>query len=77
MNSEIMIDLRNYDLADRLKVDMISVDSLLNELETALDKIDHLKEIIEDLSMSEEEKQERAYNQSVDDYIDDYRLGII
>ena len=77
MNSEIMIDLRNYDLADRLKVDMISVDSLLNELEDAFNEIDKLKKIIEDLSMSEEEKQERAYNQSVDDYIDDYRLGII
>lgn len=77
MNSEVMVDLRKYDLADRLKVDMISVDSLLNELETALDEIEHLKQIIEELSMCEEEKQERAYNQSVDDYIDDYRMGII
>lgn len=77
MNSEVMVDLRKYDLADRLKVDMISVDSLLSELESAFEEIDKLKKIIEDLSMSEEEKQERAYNQKVDDYINDYRMGII
>ena len=55
MNSEVMIDLRNYDLADRLKVDMISVESLLSELEDALNEIDKLKEKIEEL--------ERPYNE--------------
>ena len=52
--SEIMIDLRKYDLADRLKVDMISVESLLNELENALDEIDSLKEQIEELNTPKE-----------------------
>ena len=49
-----MIDLRKYDLADRLKVDMISVESLLNELENALDEIDSLKEQIEELNTPKE-----------------------
>ena len=52
--SEIMIDLRKYDLADRLKVDMISVESLLNELENALDEIDSLKEQIKKLETPKE-----------------------
>lgn len=52
--SEIMIDLRNYDLADRLKVDMISVESLLSKFEDALDTIDNLKEEIKDLKTPEE-----------------------
>ena len=52
--SEIMIDLRKYDLADRLKVDMISVESLLNELENALDEIDSLKEQIKELNTPKE-----------------------
>ena len=46
--AEVMVDIRNYDLADRLKLDMISVDSLLNELENALDEIDRLKEQIKE-----------------------------
>lgn len=41
---EVFIDLRKYDLADRLGKDMISVDALLNELESAYEKIDTLKE---------------------------------
>ena len=52
--SEVMIDLRKYDLADRLKVDMISVESLLNELENALDEIDSLKEQIKKLETPKE-----------------------
>jgi two-component SAPR family response regulator len=48
--NEVMIDLRNYDLADRLKLDMISVDSLLRELEDALDTIDTLNEKIGELT---------------------------
>lgn len=47
--NEVMIDIRNYDLADRLKLDMISVDSLLRELEDALDRIDFLNDRIEEL----------------------------
>ena len=43
---EVMVDIRNYELTDRLKLDMISVESLLNELENALDEIDRLKEQI-------------------------------
>ncbi len=52
--SEVIIDLRKYDLADRLKVDMISLDKLLSELEDALDTIDNLKEEIKKLNTPEE-----------------------
>jgi two-component SAPR family response regulator len=48
--NEVMIDIRKYDLADRLKLDMISVDSLLRELEDALDTIDALNEKIGELT---------------------------
>ena len=51
---EVLIDLRKYDLADRLHLDLISVDSLLRELEDALDTIDSLKEQIEDLQTPHE-----------------------
>lgn len=48
--NEVMIDIRKYDLADRLKLDLISVDSLLRELEDALDTIDALNEKIGELT---------------------------
>ena len=48
--NEVMIDIRKYDLADRLKLDLISVDSLLRELEDALDTIDNLNEKIGELT---------------------------
>lgn len=44
----VMIDLRKYDLADRLKLDMISVAALINDLENALDEIESLKEQLEE-----------------------------
>lgn len=47
---EVFVDLRKYDLADRLGKDMISVDYLLRELEDALDRIDYLKEQIKELN---------------------------
>jgi hypothetical protein len=40
----VLIDLRKYDLADRLGLDMISVEALLSKLEDALNEIDKLKE---------------------------------
>ena len=46
---DVMVDLRKYDLADRLKLDMISVAALINDLENALDEIESLKEQLEDL----------------------------
>ena len=51
---EVLIDLRKYDLADRLGVDMIPVSQLLNELENALDEIDSLKEQIKKLETPKE-----------------------
>ena len=45
---DVMVDLRKYDLADRLKLDMISVAALINDLENALDEIDSLKEQLEE-----------------------------
>ena len=63
--SEVMIDLRKYDLADRLKVDMISVESLLNELENALDEIDSLKEQLEE---AQKEKDSLYYLGSSNKY---------
>lgn len=45
---DVMVDLRKYDLADRLKLDMISVAALINDLENALDEIESLKEQLEE-----------------------------
>lgn len=42
--NEVFIDLRKYDLSDRLGVDLISVDDLLNQFEMALDEIKELEE---------------------------------
>lgn len=66
---EVFVDLRKYDLADRLGKDMISVDYLLRELEDALDTIDNLKEQIKELNEPEDE--------DIDGYIKDKRMGII
>lgn len=52
---EVMIDLRKYDLSNKLGLDMISVDALLNELEDALCEIESLKEEIEDLKQDRED----------------------
>lgn len=48
MNEEVLIDLRKYDLADRIKLDMISVEALLRNYEDALDEIDRLKMKLEE-----------------------------
>ena len=57
---EVLIDLRHCDLADRLKLDMISIDALLNRFEDALDIIDRLQEEIDELNETEHEKRERG-----------------
>ena len=67
--NDILVDIRKFDLADRLGKDMISVDALLSELEDALDKIEELKEEIEDLKTPNEE--------DMDGIMDDRRLGIL
>lgn len=51
--SEILIDLRNYDLADRLNLDMISIESLLSRYEDALNEIETLKEELNTSYVSE------------------------
>ena len=54
--NEVLVDLRNYDLSVRLKVDLISISKLLSELENALDKVEHLKEKIKELENTEDEE---------------------
>lgn len=69
---EVLIDLRKYDLADRLKLDLISVDALLNRLEDALDEIDRLKiELNETLKSDEEKYDDYLWEQA--DRINDER----
>lgn len=53
--NDVLVDVRKYDLADRLKMDFISVDNLLNKLEEALDEIDALKEKIKELNTPTDE----------------------
>ena len=54
----VLVDIRKYDLADRLGVDMISVDELLNKLEETLDKIENLNEKIQELTTTYEEDED-------------------
>lgn len=54
--NEALVDLRKYDLADRLRVDLISIENLLSELENALDENEHLKEQIKELENTEDEE---------------------
>lgn len=66
---DVYVDLRKFDLSDRLGIDMISIDRLLTTLEEALDKIDVLKEKIDELSYIPED--------DIDGRMDDKRLGIL
>ena len=52
--NEVYIDLRKYDLADRLGLDLIRTDDLLNRFEEALNEIDLLKEEIKDMKEEHE-----------------------
>lgn len=54
--NEVLVDLRKYALADKLKVDLISIENLLSELENALDENEHLKEQIKKLENTEDEE---------------------
>lgn len=47
---QVLVDLRKLDLADRLGKDLITVESLLEELENALDKVDEYKEKLKELN---------------------------
>lgn len=52
---EILVDLRKYDLCDKLGVDLISIEDLLSKLEDSLYEIKELKDKIEELETPEEE----------------------
>lgn len=52
---EILVDLRKYDLCDKLGVDLISIEDLLSRLEDSLYEIKELKDKIEELEAPEEE----------------------
>lgn len=66
--SEVLIDLRKYDLADRLNLDMISVESLLSRYEDALNEIEALKEELNANYVSEPDAH--------DEYIDRKLCGL-
>ena len=63
---EVMVDIRKYDLADRLGLDMISVEALLSKLEDALNEIDKLKEEAKDNEPSNEEWTDYYINKGMD-----------
>lgn len=72
---EVLIDLRKYDLADRLKLDLISVDALLNRLEDALDEIDRLKIELNETSKSDEEKYDDYLWEQADRINDERKIN--
>ena len=53
--TEILVDLRKYDLCDELGVDLISIEDLLNLVEDNLYEIKELKNKIKELETQEEE----------------------
>ena len=52
---EVMVNIKKYDLCNKLGVDMISASALIDELDNALCEIEILKEKIEDLQSPEED----------------------
>ena len=46
--SEVMVNLKGTELGDRLNIDMISVESLINEYENTLYEMDYLKKQIKE-----------------------------
>ena len=72
---EVFVDLRKYDLADRLKLDLISVEALFNRLEDALDEIDRLKIELNETSKSDEEKYDDYLWEQADRINDERKIN--
>ena len=68
--NEVLVDIRKYDLADRLKVDMISVEELLTGYEDMLDKIERLEDKVKELErdLRNETKNDSPSWFSIDDH---------
>ncbi len=70
--NEVLVDLRNYDLSNRLEKDMISVETLTRILEDTLDKVDMLEEEIKVLKQKPDEDDPDAYDRWRELYCEHY-----
>ena len=73
--SEIMVNLKGTELGDFLKVDMISVESLVDEFEQYIAGVEEIKEELAELKKDKWEKEEDKAWQYADMYYELERLG--
>lgn len=73
--NEILVDIRKYELSDRLKKDMISIQALLDELNNAFYEIDILKDEIKELKKTDEERYEDYLSQKIDEMYEERKLN--
>ena len=73
--SEIMVNLKGTELGDFLKVDMISVESLVDEFEQYVASVEKIKEELAELKKDKWEKEEDKRWQYADMYYELERLG--
>ena len=72
---EIMVKLKGTELGDRLQVDYISIDSLIQDFEDYICKIEEIKEELEDLKKDKWEREEDKRGYYADMYYELKKLG--
>ena len=75
--SEVMINLKGTELGDRLEIDMISVESLVQEFEDTLYELDRVKEELKDATKTDAEKYDDYLWYRADEMHDMEKLGEI
>lgn len=75
--SEIMVNLKGTELGDRLEVDMISIESLVQEFEDTLYELDNVKEELKEATKSEAEKYDDYLWYKADENYEREKLGEI
>jgi predicted nuclease with TOPRIM domain len=73
--SEIMVNLKGTELGDFLKVDMISVESLVDEFEQYIASVEEIKEELAELKKDKWEREEDKRSECADMYYELERLG--
>jgi len=72
---EIMVKLKGTELGDRLQVDYISIDSLIQDFEDYICKVEEIKEELEDLKKDKWEHEEDKRGYYADMYYELEKLG--
>ena len=72
---EVMIKLKGTELGERLQVDYISVDGLIQDFEDYICKVEEIKEELEDLKKDRWEREEDKRNYYADMYYELEKLG--